>query len=128
LANETQKYDDNISAMEKYLYKEIEEVRKDEKEAETPQQKAGVLERKRQLLSEFEEIQVFEKLLERSPSLLRLAFNIAIFIFLGITLNAQNLTVNISAILVFFMRSGYVLVDMGFYVYRCARVSQGHGS
>lgn len=109
--NEAQKYEEHVPAIKKYLYREIEEIRKLETAATTPQEHTHVLQRKTQLLSDFEGIQAFEQSLELSPSIIRFTFNAMISILLGVLLNISSPETNLVASAVFVTRLAKSIVD-----------------
>jgi hypothetical protein len=88
----------------KFFYREIEEIRKQEIAAITPQEYTRALQRKTQLLLDFERYHAFEQSIKHSTSMVRIASSVTVSITLGVTLNTNNLTAFVVAIILFFIR------------------------
>ena len=89
--------------MKEYLYREIEEIRRQEASATTAPELASVVLRKRQVLSDFEQFRAFEENLDRSFAVIRVTFEVLISTLLGVTLNVNSVEANVVAYLFFFV-------------------------
>ena len=103
-ANEAQRYEENVPTMKHYLYREIKDIRKLESAATSLQEHSHALQRKIQLLSDFEAIRAFEQGLELSPSIIRFTFEVTTSIMLGVLLNINNSNTNLFASVGFFLQ------------------------
>jgi hypothetical protein len=123
--------------MKEYLYREIEEIRHQERSATTAPELASVVPRKRQLLSDFEQFQAFEQNLDRSFAVIRVTFEVLLSTILGITLNVNNVQANVAAYLIFFVWCSipfvgiyystvrYIMILMNVIPYQAAEESGG---
>jgi hypothetical protein len=118
-ATGVEKYEEKLPAIKKFLYKGVVDIRKQETAAITPKDHDHVLQRKIQILAEFEQLQVSERNFQRSTSMisLRMALGVVISITLGVTLNIYNIKAIVFSSILLFLRFGTWTINTAYSTY-----------